>query len=156
VANGVEGPRAGGGSSVGSRGEELCLSLGASGASRWPDLSASLLFDTGGPATLPASPFPAVDISGPSPLSPTATTRWVSAATPQPPSPSALLRCSIRGVTAMPVELPVSAGKGIRGLSSRPHMWGGAADPRERMEPGGRDFFSSSNFLVVEKVTILY
>jgi hypothetical protein len=38
---GWRGLELGGGSSVGSRGEELCLSLGASGSLRWPDLSAS-------------------------------------------------------------------------------------------------------------------
>jgi hypothetical protein len=64
---GWRGLELGGGSSVGSRSEELRLSLGASGASRWPDLSTSLLLDTGGPTTLPASPFPAVDISPPPP-----------------------------------------------------------------------------------------
>jgi hypothetical protein len=102
---GWRGLELGGGSSVGSRSEELRLSLGASGASRWPDLSTSLLLDTGGPTTLPASPFPAVDISPPPPRFLRRQRRGgASAATPQPPSPSALLRCSIRGATAMPAE----------------------------------------------------
>jgi hypothetical protein len=124
VANGVEGPRAR---------RWLLRQQPRRGAlplpwRLWGLVVAGSISVAGGPATLSASPFPAVDISGPSPLSLTATTRWCEcsdAAATLPICPSLLLD-SGRGGHARgegdAAELPASAGKGIHGLSSRPHM----------------------------------
>jgi hypothetical protein len=124
VANGVEGPRAR---------RWLLRRQPRRGAlplpwRLWGLAVAGSISVVGGPATLSASPFPAVDISGLSPLSLTATTRWCEcgdAAATLPICPSLLLD-SGRGGHARgegdAVELPASAGKGIHGLSSRPHM----------------------------------